>query len=79
LEGLYDDIGEHMMGDIDFIVSMKEYLKTSSTLDENNYKIIKERDSYKTLHWHCSALVNAKKNGAVEVHNKILKNLMIFF
>ena len=32
LEGLYRDLSERMLSDIDFIVSMEEYLKTSSTL-----------------------------------------------
>jgi hypothetical protein len=73
LEGLYEDIGERMVGDIDFIVSRDEYLKTISILDKNNYKILKESDNYRTFHWHYPALVNPEKIGAVEVHNKILK------
>jgi hypothetical protein len=74
LEGLYEDIAERMVGDIDFIVSKEEYRKATATLHKSNYKIIKESDKYKTFHWHYPALAHEDKIVAVEVHNKILKN-----
>ena len=40
LEGLYEDIAERMVGDIDFIVSKEEYRKTISLLKRNEYNEI---------------------------------------
>ena len=38
LEGLYEDIGERMVGDIDFIVSSEDYNKSIEILKKNNYQ-----------------------------------------
>jgi hypothetical protein len=69
LGGLYDDIAERMVGDIDFIVN-KNY--TSST------KIILSDSGYKTnrimppSHRHESTLINENYIAAVEVHKELL-------
>ena len=73
LEGLYDDIGERMVGDIDFIVSEDDFLKTVTTLKNSNYNTIKESETERSFHWHYPALVNPKRIGALEIHKRILK------
>ena len=72
LEGLYEDIAERMVGDIDFIVAMDEYEKTINLLKKNEYSVIK---NYKTnsTHRHYSPLVNKTRIGAVEIHNSIFQ------
>ena len=37
LAGLYDDVADRMIGDIDFIFSKKDYLKTIKVLRDNGY------------------------------------------
>jgi hypothetical protein len=73
LEGLYEDIAERMVGDMDFIVAPRDYLKTVEVLKNNHYKPLQESEHIRKFHWHYPRLVHAKKIGAVEVHNKILK------
>ena len=72
LEGLYEDIAERMVGDIDFIVAMDEYEETIRVLKTNDYKVIKN-DKTKSSHRHYSPLVNPTRIGAVEIHNSIFK------
>lgn len=73
LEGLYDDIAERMVGDIDFIVSKESYIKTIEILKTHNYNSNKTEDFVINFHWHYPALVHKSKIAAVEIHNKILK------
>jgi hypothetical protein len=73
LDGLYYDVAERMVGDIDFIVSQEDYEDTINILKHNRYRVFKESDIKKTFHWHYPALVHPEKIAAVEVHNKILK------
>ena len=72
LEGLYEDIAERMVGDIDFIVAMDEYEKTINLVKEKNYKVIKN-NKIESFYRHFSPLVNPTRIGAVEIHNSILK------
>ena len=72
LEGLYEDIAERMVGDIDFIVSMDEYEETIKVLKTHDYKVLKN-DKTKSSHRHYSPLVNSARIGAVEIHNSIFK------
>jgi hypothetical protein len=73
LEGLYEDIAERMVGDIDFIVSKDDYLKTISTLKNHDYNTIQENSVERFYHWHYPRLVHPKKIGALEIHKRILK------
>lgn len=75
LEGLYEDIGERMVGDIDFIVSNKEYKNTTDILIKNNFS--PEHDSvYNNLKIgkHFPRMSHENKIAAVEVHFRIVKN-----
>ena len=40
IKGLYEDIAERMIGDIDFLVSKNKYDLTSKILLEHNYKYV---------------------------------------
>lgn len=72
LEGLYEDIGERMVGDIDFIVSYQDYHKTASILLDNNYeKVIKKDYSYPQFK-HFDRLFKKNKIAAVEIHKELL-------
>ncbi|MHB0755246.1 nucleotidyltransferase domain-containing protein [Polaribacter sp. M15] len=73
LEGLYEDIAERMVGDIDFIVSKEEYPKAIAILKKMKYKEFKEGHHIRKFHWHYPRLVHPNHISAVEVHNKILK------
>ena len=46
LEGLYEDIGERMVGDIDFLFSQKDYFKTIDVLKSDNYSKPRTHDIF---------------------------------
>ena len=68
--GLYEDIAERMVGDIDFIFSKEDYPKAIKVLE--NEKYYSELELVK-FHWHYPRLVHINKIAAVEIHNKVLK------
>ena len=70
ISGLYEDIAERMVGDIDFIISKEDYPKAIEIL--KNEKYYSDKEPVK-IHWHYPRLVHANKIAAVEVHNKVLK------
>lgn len=70
LEGLYEDIAERMVGDIDFIVSKDNYKKTISLLNNNDY--IKTENYFPKFHRHYPRLTKKDKIAAVEVHKELL-------
>ncbi|MEO9571319.1 MAG: nucleotidyltransferase family protein [Polaribacter sp.] len=71
LEGLYDNIAERMVGDIDFLVSNKDFKKTIAILKNDKY--ISKAEVYIDYHWHYPKMVKDQRIAAVEVHNKVLK------
>lgn len=72
LEGLYDDIAERMVGDIDFLVSKEEYQKTIKTLKTFGYSKI-HTDNYDPLSFkHYPELVKEGRIAAVEIHKNVL-------
>jgi hypothetical protein len=72
LEGLYDDIAERMLIDIDIIVSEKDFLLSAEILLNQEYKSIDNLN--RNFHWHYPILYRDDKMATVEIHNKILKN-----
>ena len=70
--GLYDDIGERMIGDIDFIVSESEFEKSISLLKENGYNEIEETAEPLPNLRHYKRLVNPNFISAVEVHKDLI-------
>ena len=72
LEGLYEDIAERMVGDIDFIFSKEDYPKAIKLLTKNNYtKVHKTTYDYPQFK-HYPRLQKENKIAAVEIHKELL-------
>lgn len=71
LEGLYEDIGERMVGDIDIIIE-KSKIKQSYNLLKNQNYFSNSKVFYD--HRHLARLVHKKKIGAIEIHKELLIN-----
>jgi hypothetical protein len=72
LEGLYEDIGERMVGDIDFIFSKEEYPRAIQLLKENGYSSIYNTDYIFPEYKHYPRLVKDGKISSIEIHKEIL-------
>jgi len=72
LEGLYEDIGERMVSDIDFIFSKEEYMKTIKVLDNNGYFTFQKTDNLFPGNKHYPRLINHDKIAGVEIHDKFI-------
>ena len=70
-EGLYEDIGERMVGDIDFLFSEKDYFKTIDILKSDNYSKPDNQLNYFPGSRHYSRLVKQKNIAAVEIHKEV--------
>ena len=74
LAGLYQDVAERMVGDIDFIFSKEDYLKAIIVLRDNGY-LPKKTSNFKQFpHRHYSRLTKKNNIGAVEIHSQLLKS-----
>lgn len=72
LEGLYADLGERMVGDIDFLIIKEDFLRATQILKEQGYA---SKDVlYRNFHWHYPKMIHTDRIASVEVHQKILKN-----
>lgn len=71
LEGLYEDIGERMIGDIDFLVSEKDFFKAIDILKKDNYSKSKSELDYFPGFRHYPRLVKPSNIVAVEIHNEV--------
>ena len=72
LEGLYEDIAERMVGDIDFICSPEDFLKAIKILEYNEYiSKLKFKNIYPGNR-HYPRLLNKIKIAAVEIHKEFL-------
>jgi hypothetical protein len=71
LEGLYEDIGERMIGDIDFLFSQKDYFKTIDVLKNDNYTKQENQLNYFPKSRHYSRLVKQENIAAVEIHKEV--------
>lgn len=86
--GYFSDIGERMIGDIDFLVNEKDIKKTKQILIDNNYMPISDYNFFNFR--HIPRHINKSKLFAIEPHIRILeysefiksedviKNLVIF-
>jgi len=74
LAGLYDDIAERMVGDIDILFSMDDYPKAVTILRENSYLPQKKYDYKHLPHRHYPRLIKKNNIGAVEIHSKFLNS-----
>jgi hypothetical protein len=71
LEGLYEDIGERMVGDIDFLFSEKDFLKAIDILKKDNYTKPESELDYFQGFRHYSRLVKKDNIAAVEIHKEV--------
>tara|TARA_X000000368_G_scaffold405805_1_gene383363 strand:+ start:4956 stop:5933 length:978 start_codon:yes stop_codon:yes gene_type:complete len=67
---IFDDIGERMIGDIDFLVSENDIHLTAKVLEKNNYSTRIKYKYWKTS--HIPKYVNPKKVFAIEPHIEVL-------
>ncbi len=70
VENLYEDIAERMLGDIDFLVNPKDYLKTISILKSNDYTEIES--TVIGSHRHYNRIVHKNHIAAVEIHKEMV-------
>ena len=71
LEELYEDIGERMVGDIDFLFSQKDYFKTIDVLKSDNYSKPDNQLNYFPGFRHYSRLVKHNNISALEIHKEV--------
>ena len=71
LEGLYEDIGERMVGDIDFLFSEEDFFNAIDILKKDNYSKSEGELDYFQGFRHYSRLVKPANIAAVEIHNEV--------
>ncbi len=73
LAGIYEDIAERMVGDIDFIFSKEDYLKAITILRESGYSEVEKRNYYAPdLARHYRRLQKENNIAAIEIHSELL-------
>ena len=73
LAGIYEDIAERMIGDIDFIVSKEDYLKVIKLLRNFGYSEIAPYEYYFPDEKHYRRLQKENSIAAVEIHSEFLE------
>jgi hypothetical protein len=71
LAGIYDDIAERMVGDIDFIFSKEDYPKAITVLIKNGYSFV-DKIPYELPFRHYPRLKKGDRIAAVEIHKELL-------
>jgi hypothetical protein len=72
LAGIYDDIAERMVGDIDFIFSKEDYPKAIRILIEFGYSDVLKIDNILPMFKHYPRLKNDNNIAAIEIHKELL-------
>lgn len=73
LEGLYTDVAERMVGDIDFIVSKESFQQTIDVLQQkSSYEKVSKSDYSFPQFKHYDRLKKDHKIAAVEIHKELL-------
>ena len=72
LAGIYDDIAERMVGDIDFIFSKEDYPKAITMLREFGYSDVEKYKYHFPEHKHYRRLQKEKNIAAIEIHKELL-------
>ena len=73
LSGLYNDISERMVGDIDFIISEKDYSKSIKVLRDFGYSEVKKYEYYFPYKKHYRKLQKENNIAAIEIHKELLE------
>ena len=72
LAGIYDNVAERMVGDIDFIFSKEDYPKAITILREFGYSEVSEYKYHFPYDNHYGRLQKENNIAAVEIHSEIL-------
>ena len=72
LAGIYEDIAERMVGDIDFIFSIEDYPKAIIVLKNNGYSDVLKTDNRYPKFKHYQRLKNDNYIAAIEIHKELL-------
>ena len=72
LAGVYEDIAERMVGDIDFIVSKEDYPKVITILIEFGYSEVNKYKYYFPYEKHYRRLQKDNNIAAIEIHSELL-------
>ena len=72
IQGLYEDPGERMIGDIDFLVSKSEYDLSAKILLEHNYKTVSSLGYNFPNFKHHPRICNDDHIAAVEIHKEMI-------
>jgi hypothetical protein len=73
LAGIYDDIAERMVGDIDFIFSKEDYPKAITILREFGYSEVEKKEYYPPDEKkHYRRLQKENNISAIEIHSELL-------
>ncbi len=73
LEGLYEDIAERMVGDIDILVEKNNCETAFKLLLQKGYFNKSEVSKISRYHKHLPRIIHPNKIGAIEVHKEMLK------
>ena len=73
LAGIYDDVAERMVGDIDFIFSKEDYPKVITILRDFEYSEVSEYKYHFPCVKHYRRLQKENNIAAVEIHSEILE------
>ena len=73
LAGLYEDVAERMVGDIDFIFSKEAYPKAIKLIEDNDYFLVDELDLIVPDFRHYRRLKTENNIAAVEIHKELLE------
>ena len=72
LAGIYEDIAERMVGDIDFIFSKEDYPKAITILREFGYSEVEKLKYYNPETKHYRRLQKENTIAAIEIHKELL-------
>lgn len=73
LSGLYNDIAERMVGDIDFIVAIKHFEVTKDIILQSGYSDVTITDNHFPIFKHYPRLQKKEAIAAVEIHKEMIK------
>ena len=71
--GIYESVGDRLIGDIDVLVRDKDFSNTVKILKKNQYKTKKDYEFFIDINHHYPRMTKDGKLFAIEVHRKILK------
>ena len=72
LKGLYQDVAERMVGDIDFLFSEKDFFKAIDILKNDNYIKPEKNVDFFSGFRHYPSLIKKENLAAVEIHKEVI-------